>query len=205
MQSNAPTQKQRAVLEFLRETVRRVGCPPTLQEIKAHFGFRSVTSASDNLEALEKKGLIRRESGARGIRFPDGHDAEDGFRLSILGASPAGLPAEAIPWSDEFIVIGKNAYPRPEELFAVRVSGDSMTGAAILDDDLLIVRKAYEAKNEDIVVARVDGEVTVKRLIREGGKVYLHPENPRYDDIQFASGQAVELEGIVVGVIRNLE
>jgi repressor LexA len=158
------------------------------------------------VKALERKGLILREPGtARSIRFPDGHDAEDGFRLSVMGVSPAGFPAEAIPWSDEFIVIGKNAYLRPEELFAVRVSGDSMIGAAIVDGDLLIVRKACEAKNEAIVVARVDGEVTVKRFMREGEKVYLHPENPKYDDIRFMPWQEVEIEGIVVGVIRNLE
>ena len=204
MRSNAPTRKQHAVLEFLKETQRRVGCPPTLEEIKTHFGFRSLTSVTNNLEALERKGLILRERGARGIRFPDGHDAEDGFRLPLLGATAAGMPDGAIPWSDEYIVIGKNTFPRPEELFAVRVNGDSMIGAAILDEDLLIVRKTHEAKDGAIVIARIGDEVTVKRFVREGDKAYLHPENTKYNDIHFESWQHVELEGVVVGVLRDV-
>ena len=204
MRSNTPTPKQRAVLEFMRKTVRRRGCPPSLLEMKAHFGFRSVTSVSDNLEALERKGLIRREHGAaRSIRFPDGPAAEDGQRVSVLGAVPAGLPAEAVPWSDEFIVIGKNAYPRPEELFALRVNGRSMVNAGILDQDLLIVRRAVEARHRQIVVARVDNEVTVKRFMREGDMVYLRAENPEFENIYFKPEQEIVIEGIGVGVFRD--
>jgi repressor LexA len=205
MRSNAPTPKQRAVLEYLRRTVRHLGRPPSQLEMKAHFGFRSATSVSDNLKALARKGLIQWKRGAaRSIVFPDGPDAEDGHRLSIVGEVPAGLPAEAVPWSDEYIVIGKHSFPRPEELFALRVRGQSMTGAGILDQDLLIVRRAVEATHMQIVVARVDGDVTVKRLMRERGTVYLHAENPDFNDYHFSPEQEVVIEGVGVGVFREL-
>ena len=196
------TARQREVLEYFRDCVRLDGRPPTLREAARHFGWSASAALTCHLRALERKGAIRWDRGAaRGICLNDDADGPE-ITIPVLADVPAGPPAEALLDAGETIPLSRSAFPRPEEIFALRVKGRSMTGAGILDGDWLLVRKAREARHGQIVVARVDNEVTVKRFMRERGRVYLKAENPEYRDIRFQGEQEVAIEGIGLGVFR---
>ena len=196
------TDRQQEVLDYLRDCIRRDGRPPTRREASAHFGWRARDALMNHLAALEEKGKIRWDRGAaRGIVILDNPDSLE-VRIPVLSDVAAGPPAEAALDADETIPLPRSAFPRPEEIYALRVRGRSMVMAGIQNGDLLIVRKANEAKHKQIVVARIDGEVTLKRFMREGRRMYLKAENPKCRSIYFKSGQEVVLEGIVLAVLR---
>lgn len=156
-----------------------------------------------HLTALEKKGLIRRDRGdARGVRIVGETDDDRIVRIPLVGSVPAGLPAEAIPESGEFLAIAVSAFHAPRDLFALRVRGDSMIGAGIMDGDRLIVRRAVEASVGQIVVANIDGDTTVKRYLVRRRRPVLHPENPEFPDIVPQEGQEWRIEGIAAGLTR---
>lgn len=195
------TSRQGQILEFIRGHLHDTGYPPTRSEIAAHMGFRSANSAEEHLRALARKGAIEMSPGAsRGIRIPE--QAPPG--LPIIGQVAAGSPIlaqESI--ADYSAVPGAMFSPRADYLLTVK--GDSMTGIGIFEDDLLAVHRTAEARNGDIIVARIDDEVTVKRLRRQAAGRYLQliAENPAIAPIEVDLGrERFAIEGVSVGVIR---
>ncbi|MCY4182150.1 MAG: transcriptional repressor LexA [Gammaproteobacteria bacterium] len=195
------TSRQGEVLAFIRGHLRETGYPPTRSEIAGHMGFRSVNSAEEHLRALARKGAIEMSPGAsRGIRIP----APEPAGLPIIGQVAAGAPilaAESI--ADHSAVPGEMFSPRADYLLTVK--GDSMIGIGIFDNDLLAVHRTVEARDGDIIVARIGDEVTVKRLRRgkSPSRLRLVAENPAVAPIEVDLGRNdFAIEGISVGVIR---
>ena len=205
------TARQREVLEFMRIFGERHGVPPTVREIGERFDFTQ-RAAFDHLRALERKKMLeRRVTGKRASRtlvLP----AQKGSRrvetagIPLLGRIAAGAPITAVEHHEDTIPL------RPDwlgaggqEVFALRVRGDSMINAHIVDGDLVLVRKQDTAGSGDIVAAMVDGEATVKRFGREGGAVVLRPEHPTMKPIVVEPGHGdFRILGKVVGVVRQM-
>lgn len=206
------TARQQEILDLIRSEIQRTGFPPTRVEISQALGFRSPNAAEDHLKALARKGAITLTAGAsRGIRLAD-PPAPEGFAataadslsllLPIVGRVAAGSPILAAEHIEREISVEPSLFnPAPDYL--LRVRGLSMRDAGILHGDLLAVRKAPEARNGQIVVARLGDEVTVKRLERKGGMLQLLPENPDFSPITVGPGDEFAIEGIVVGLIRD--
>ena len=194
------TTRQTQVLEIIRQHIQDTGYPPTRADIANHLGFRSPNAAEEHLRALARKGAIEMIPGtSRGIRLPD----EPG--LPIIGRVAAGNPILAEENIEDRVDLPTDFF-RPRADFLLRVKGDSMVGASILDGDLLAVHKTPEARNGQIVVARVEDEVTVKRFQRHrgGARVSLLPENDNYTPIDVdLRQQAFAIEGLSVGVLRR--
>lgn len=209
------TATQEKALAYIHDSLERTGVAPTLREICSYMGYSAIRSAQDLVTALRKKGyLIENErQTARGIiptnlsRRLEGDDP-DLVMVPCLGSVPAGNPLEAIEDHVATLRLSKSLLPkptpRPEELFALRASGDSMSGAGILDGDWLVVRMANEAPKDTIVVAQVDSEVTVKRLKQDKRLGwYLQPENPRFKPL-YAAEHPFSVVGQVVALQRAL-
>ncbi|MBT8051435.1 MAG: transcriptional repressor LexA [Xanthomonadales bacterium] len=201
------TKRQREVLSFISEFIEKHKFPPTRSELSKHFGFRSPNAAESHLRALEKKAVIGIERGvSRGITLlPLAMTEVPGTAntpLPLVGRVAAGSPVLAQEnIEDEYRVDPTLFSARPHYL--LRVTGMSMRGAGILDGDLLAVHRTPEARNGQIVVARLDDEVTVKRFRQEGSRVELLPENPDFDPIEVdLRQQELAIEGLGVGVIR---
>jgi repressor LexA len=194
---HALSPKQAKVLEFITEEIARTGRPPTYRDIARACGDSAVGTVQDHIRALLRKGFLEKESGvARGIRLSHRTASMD---VPVLGAVPAGRPIEAIE-----SILGSIAIPARwrGELYALRVVGESMIGAGILDGDYVIVQKQSEARNGDIVVAMIDGEATVKTFERKHGRVRLLPANPRFAPIEVPEGSENCIQGKVVSVQR---
>ena len=195
------TERQAAILDYLKAHSDEHGYPPTRADIAREFGFRSPNAAEEHLKALRRKGAIEiSPHRSRAIR--------------ILGMAPVGLPVVGRVAAGSPILAQEHIedtcdlsgeFFRPQADYLLRVRGDSMTGAGILDGDLLAVHKTPEAKNGQIVVARVDDEVTVKRFKRVSrARLLLLPENEHYDPIEVdLREQEAVIEGLSVGVIRR--
>jgi len=194
------TPRQAQVLALIRQHIEDTGYPPTRADIAQALGFKSPNAAEEHLKALARKGAIEMIPGtSRGIRLPD----EIG--LPVVGRVAAGNPILAEENIEDHVGIPA-AFFRPRADFLLRVRGDSMINAGILDGDLLAVHRTPEAANGQIVVARVEDEVTVKRLqrTRSRSKVLLLPENDAYEPIEVdLANQAFAIEGLSVGVIRR--
>jgi len=204
------TARQRQILAFIEERIRIDGLPPTRAEIVAHFGFASPNAAQCHLAALADRGAIELRPGrARGIvpLRPNSirTSGEPTMRdLPVIGRVAAGSPLLAVEnLEDELRVDARVFRPAPD--YALRVRGDSMTGAGIEDGDLLLVHRTPEARTGQIVVARIDDEVTVKRLRRQGRGIYLESENPVYPDIHVNPSSQFALEGLAVGSLRAFQ
>lgn len=189
------TPRQREILDFIRNTLEVLGAPPTRAEIAQAFGFASPNAAEDHLKALAKKGNIVLEPGsARGIRLVEQ------LGLPLIGSVAAGSPLLAVENQRSRVQVDSSLFsPRADYFLEVR--GNSMTGVGILDGDLLAVHRTSEARDGQIVVARLGDEVTVKRLRRHGSRVELLPENPDYAPILV--DESLVIEGLAVGLIRN--
>jgi repressor LexA len=196
------TPRQLEVLAFIRNALRRDGLPPTRSEIAAALGFRSPNAAEEHLRALARKGAIELLPGAsRGIRLV-GEASEEGG-LPVVGRVAAGQPVLAAAHIEELLRIEAGAF-RPRADYLLRVHGMSMRDAGILDGDLLAVHAATTAENGQIVVARLDDEVTVKRFRRRGQRVSLIAENPDFAPIEVdLRHQSLTIEGLAVGVVRT--
>ena len=196
------TPRQLEVLAFIRNALRRDGLPPTRSEIAAALGFRSPNAAEEHLRALARKGAIELLPGAsRGIRLVGEATEEDG--LPVVGRVAAGQPVLAAAHIEELLRIEAGAF-RPHADYLLRVHGMSMRDAGILDGDLLAVHAATTAENGQIVVARLDDEVTVKRFRRRGQRVSLIAENPDFAPIEVdLRHQSLTIEGLAVGVVRT--
>ncbi|MFN2352166.1 MAG: transcriptional repressor LexA, partial [Kiritimatiellia bacterium] len=163
------TQRQRMVLDFIRTELEHQGRPPTLHEIKNRFGWSSTNAVRGHLKLLRAKGALTCDRyRARGIRLPPIPSAPTLRAVPLLGQVPAGMPLEAVEHHTDTINIDPAMFPG-EDLFALRVRGDSMTDAGILEGDTLIVRRQPAADPGAIVVATINGEATVKRLLRRNG------------------------------------
>lgn len=200
------TPRQQEILDYIEQCMQIDGMPPTRAEIVEHFGFASPNAAQCHLRALAARGAIEiRQGTARGI-VPLGRDRTNvGNRASltmpVIGRVAAGSPLLAVENREDAIQVDPGLFrPRPD--YALRVTGDSMINAGINDGDLLVVHRTPEARSGQIVVARINDEVTVKRLLRRGRGIRLKAENPRYEDIQVGSGDDFAIEGLGVGVIR---
>ena len=200
------TQRQNQILKFVSEHIDKSGFPPTRAELSKHFGFRSPNAAESHLRALEKKGAITIERGrSRGITLTalSAASLSARTRLPLVGRVAAGSPILAQENIEhEYRVDPALFSPRPHYL--LRVEGMSMRDAGILDRDLLAVHRTPEVRDGQIVVARVDDEVTVKRFRRRGHLVSLLPENPDFEPISVdLRRQQLTIEGLGVGIIRN--
>ena len=218
------TARQQQVLDLVQSAMERSGAPPTRAEIAAELGFRSANAAEDHLQALARKGVIELVGGtSRGIRLKsDTLRALNEARLSqygkqymlplpslaqltlpLVGRVAAGSPILAQEHIDQTYLREASLFPRRPD-YLLKVRGMSMRDAGILDGDLLAVQKTKEAKNGQIVIARLGDDVTVKRLRRTRTTIELIPENPDFKTIVIPFGDVdFELEGIAVGLVRN--
>lgn len=202
------TARQQQILEFIEQRMQSDGLPPTRAEIVSHFGFASPNAAQCHLRALAARGAIELRPGcARGIvplRPPQRSKPDEAGmrRLPVIGRVAAGSPLLAIENLDDTLDIDEHLFqPRPD--YALKVRGDSMTGAGIQDGDLLLVHRTPEARTGQIVVARIDNEVTVKRFRTRNRKVFLEAENPEFQPIRVSRQSDFAIEGVAVGVLRT--
>jgi repressor LexA len=199
------TARQAEILDFIKRCLEDNGYPPTRAEIAQKLGFKSPNAAEEHLKALARKGAIEMTPGAsRGIRIPGFEPKIDETGgLPIIGRVAAGAPILAQQHVEESLAINP-AFFHPSADYLLRVHGMSMKDVGILDGDLLAVHTTREARNGQIVVARIGDEVTVKRFKREGSKVWLIAENPDFAPIEVnLKDQDLVIEGLSVGVIRR--
>ena len=194
------TPRQQEILDFIRNSLEVLGAPPTRAEIAQAFGFASHNAAEEHLKALAKKGLIVLEPGsARGIRLVEQ------LGLPLIGSVAAGSPILAVENVQARYALDAALFS-PRADFLLRVRGLSMINAGIFDGDLLAVHRCAEARNGQIVVARLDEDVTVKRFRQHGPVIELIAENPDFEPIIVDTReQQIEIEGIAVGLIRGGE
>jgi repressor LexA len=196
------TPRQQRVLEFIRSFIVEQGMPPTRADIARALGFKSVNAAEEHLRALKRKGAIELVAGAsRGIQLKD--SLREQFELPLVGRVAAGQPILAEQHIEARYQIDPDLFrPRPHYLLQVR--GMSMRDAGIFDGDLVAVHRSPDIRNGQIVVARLEDEVTVKRYRQEGTRVWLLPENPEFAPMRLdLKEQPLVIEGVVVGVLRR--
>ncbi|EKG38018.1 LexA repressor [Pseudomonas syringae pv. avellanae str. ISPaVe013] len=198
------TPRQAEILGFIKRCLEDNGFPPTRAEIAQELGFKSPNAAEEHLKALARKGAIEMTPGAsRGIRIPGFEARPDDSSLPVIGRVAAGAPILAQQHIEESCNITPSFF-HPSANYLLRVHGMSMKDVGILDGDLLAVHTTREARNGQIVVARIGDEVTVKRFKREGSKVWLLAENPDFAPIEVdLKDQELVIEGLSVGVIRR--
>ena len=212
------TDTQHAILNLIRERLASEGMPPSQSEIAQAFGFSGVRAAQYHLEALEQAGAIHRLPGkARGIRLlqPQLEDSadpdpgrtspksanDDALRLPVLGRVAAGVPIGADIGSDDYVLLDRVFFsPAPDYL--LKVKGDSMRDEGIFDGDLIGVHRTRDARSGQIVVARLDEEITVKLLKIGQDRIRLLPRNPDYAPIEVLPDQDFAIEGLYCGLVR---
>ncbi len=216
------TDLRRALLAYLHERIATDGLPPSQQEIAARFGFRQNRSAGYHLQALQAEGLLELRPGrARGIRLleagrrealafaaergaalPGPPAAEGGLSLPLLGRVAAGAPIGADAGVQGHVLIDRSLFSlRPDYL--LRVQGDSMREEGIFDGDLVAVHRSAQARSGQVVVARLDEELTIKRLRIDADGIALLPRNPDYAPIQVPEGADFAIEGLFCGLVRG--
>ncbi len=214
------TDRQQQILDLVQSAIERTGAPPTRAEIATELGFKSANAAEEHLQALARKGVIELVGGtSRGIRLrSEALRALNQMRgkqyslplpgiaqlsLPLVGRVAAGSPILAQEHIDQTYMVEASMFPRRPD-YLLKVRGMSMRDAGIMDGDLLAVQRAHDAKNGQIVVARLGEEVTVKRFRRNRNTIELLPENPDFEPIVVASGETdFVIEGLAVGLIRN--
>lgn len=198
------TARQQEIFDFVKQHIETTGMPPTRVEIAREIGFKSPNAAEEHLKALARKGYIEMLSGtSRGIRILVEEEAANDDGLPLIGKVAAGSPIMAIEHVENHYPINGAMFSPPAD-YLLKVQGNSMEKIGILDGDLLAVHKTTAVRNGQVIVARVDDEVTVKRLERKGDLIYLHPENDELKTIVVDPRTSfIEIEGLAVGVIRN--
>jgi repressor LexA len=213
------TPRQQEILDLIQTAIERTGAPPTRAEIAEELGFKSANAAEEHLQALARKGVIELVSGtSRGIRLKgETLRAIQQARvkqfdlplptllqlaLPLVGRVAAGSPILAQEHVDKTYYVESGMFQRRPD-YLLKVRGMSMRDAGIMDGDLLAVQATHEAKNGQIVVARLGDDVTVKRFRRNKHLIELHAENPDYPTIVVEPGEPFEIEGVAVGLIRN--
>ncbi|ATM99273.1 MULTISPECIES: transcriptional repressor LexA [Proteus] len=199
----ALTARQQQVYDLVRDHISQTGMPPTRAEIASQLGFRSPNAAEEHLKALARKGVIEIVSGAsRGIRLLMEEEPEG---LPLIGRVAAGEPLLAQEHIESHYQVDPMLF-KPSADFLLRVNGMSMKDIGIMDGDLLAVHKTQDVHNGQVIVARIEDEVTVKRFKKSGNKIELHAENPEFSPIIVdLREQSFTVEGLAVGVIRNGE
>ncbi|MFI0349997.1 transcriptional repressor LexA [Actinomadura sp. 9N407] len=208
LDASALPPRQQRILVTIRDWVIRYGYPPSTRQIGDAVGLRSPSSVSRHLASLEDKGFLRRGSSmSRPIDVraflnepPAPGTAADSVSVPVVGHIAAGVPISAEQHVDDTLSLPRELAGRGT-VFGLRVRGDSMTGAAICDGDIVVVRQQSEAHSGQIVVAMIDGEATIKVYRRRDGHVHLEPRNPDYDVID---GDSAVVLGIVVSVLRSI-
>ena len=199
------TSRQSEILEFIRDTVKGTGMPPTRAEIATMFGFRSPNAAEEHLRALAKKGAIEIASGtARGIQLAEQISGamQSIVALPLIGRVAAGSPILAEENVEKNLPVDPGMF-KPKADYLLKVKGLSMKDIGILDGDLLAVHSQRDARNGQVVVARMENEVTVKRFFKKGHQVQLVAENSDFAPIEVdLRRDPFEIEGLGVGVIR---
>jgi repressor LexA len=212
------TARQQAILDFVRECIAADGLPPTWAEIAEAFGFRQTRAAQKHLQALAAKGYLTLLPGkARGIRLkgpkapattqrldlaPITTARADQLDLPVLGRIAAGVPIGADIGSERRLLLDRALFSTSPD-YLLRVEGDSMRDEGILDGDLVAVHRTPEARDGQVVVARIDGELTIKRLQRRVDALRLLPRNPDYPPIEIRPGQDFAIEGVYCGLVRE--
>jgi len=198
--------KSMEILEFISNSIKKKGFPPTIREIGAHFGISSTNGVRYHLSLLEKNGYLKRRSRvSRGIELdPSARRSREPVEVPLIGRVAAGSPILAAENIEEVLsldglIVGRGT------LFALRVQGDSMVGAGMEDGDLVIVRRQSRAESGEIVVVVLGEEATVKRLVVRSGETYLKPENDAYPEIRIDTASDCRIAGKVVGLVRKLK
>jgi repressor LexA len=198
------TERQRSVLHFIQREQREKGITPSTREIQKHFRFASQTSVMQYIAGLEKKGFLQRHAGkARALITPIQkvriHD------VPIYGQIPAGMATLTEQDIEGHVSLDHHSanVSKSHGTFALRVRGDSMIGAHILDGDVVILEQSKEVHNGDIVAALIDGETTLKRYVIDHGRPYLKAENPRYPDL--IPARELKIQGVMVSLVRKHE
>jgi len=196
------TNRQQQIYDLIKDKIKETGMPPTRAEIAKFFGFKSANAAEEHLKALAKKGYIEMLAGtSRGIRLVEELLEDEG--LPLIGRVAAGEPILAQEHVEEHYKMDGNLF-HPAADYLLRVNGESMKDIGIMDGDLLAVHQTTDVQNGQVIVARVEDDVTVKRFKREGNVVYLHAENEDFEPIKVdLANQQFNIEGIAVGIIRS--
>jgi repressor LexA len=219
LESPKLTARQQQILDLIQSAIATTGAPPTRAEIATELGFKSANAAEEHLQALARKGVIELVSGtSRGIRLRSDTlrslhaSRSQQFSMSLpgmaqlclplIGRVAAGSPILAQEHVDKSYYVENSLFQRQPD-YLLKVRGMSMRDAGIMDGDLLAVQATKDAKNGQIVVARLGDEVTVKRFQRNKHLIELHAENPDYQTIVVEPGEPFEIEGLAVGLIRN--
>jgi repressor LexA len=204
--SKGLTEKQEQILNFIRDYKNQNGYPPTLREIAAEFGMSSTFGVKRHLDALIKKGYLNKESNAsRGIKFVKNDDEEIPFgikKIPVIGRVAAGTPILAMENIEGNIIIDPALTGKSRNCFALKVKGDSMINAGIFEGDLVIVAPQANAFNDEIIVAMLEDEVTVKRFEFKNNQARLIPENEGYEPIDVTGKESFSVVGKVIGVLR---
>ena len=198
------TDRQKSILDFIQREQREKGLTPSTREIQGHFGFASQTSVMQYIAALERKGFLERHAGkaralitpAMKVRIAD---------VPIYGQIPAGMSALTEQTIEGHVSLDTRSanLSKNRGTFALRVQGDSMIGAHIVDGDIVILEDSKEVHNGDIVAALIDGETTLKRYVLDHGRPYLKAENPRYPDL--IPARELKIQGVMISLVRKEE
>lgn len=201
------TARQQEVYDCIKQHIDSTGVPPTRAEISRQLGFKSPNAAEEHLRALARKGAIEMSAGmSRGIRLllEEENNEEEWDGLPLIGRVAAGEPILAEQNVESTYRVDANMF-KPQADFLLKVYGQSMKDIGILDGDLLAVHSTKDVRNGQVIVARIENEVTVKRFERKGDIIYLHAENEEFEPIvvNLREQEVFEVEGIAVGIIRN--
>ncbi len=204
------TKRQQTVIEAIQHWIRERGYPPTIRELGKHLGIKSLRGVTTHLDAIAKKGFLKREPRARSISLSDlVAPFERALRIPIVGHVRAGQPVLAQEHVEGHVVIdgswiGGSPTATNAEHFALKVQGDSMINAGILEGDFVIVRQQPAAQDGDIIVALLGDEATIKRFYKESDHVRLQPEHPTMEPIVVNKQQPLSVLGKVVAVFRQI-
>ena len=200
--SSTATKRQQQILDYVRRHRTQHGVPPTVREIQNHFGFASPNAAASHLRALERKKLLRHEPGAARTLRVTGDDRKEVAAIPIYGDIPAGFPEAREQSPDGCIYADLDSLDirRTARTFAVRVRGDSMTGAHIVDGDLVVL-ELREPNHGNIVAALLDGETTLKRYLVKNRRPFLRAENPEYPDL--IPAHELVIQGVMIALFRK--
>ena len=205
------TDRQREILDYITRSIAKRGYPPTLREIGSHFGIKSTNGVNDHLRALEKKGYIQREDlKSRALRPIDAAgeatETSEMVEIPVLGRVAAGQPLLAVRNYEDTVKVDRFFIGQNQEVFALRIKGDSMIEDGILDGDYVFVRKQLQANSGETVVAMLGDEATVKRYYPEGDTIRFQPANSTMQPILVRKSdfRSVNLIGVVIGIYRKL-
>ena len=200
------TSIQKSILQFIEDQLDKNGFFPSQAEIGLHFGYKSPNATRQNLKLIEKKGYIELVPGvARGMRLLRRIGPSPDNSVPLVGTIAAGKPILAEENVEDHINLPRSLFPNTNDRFALRVEGDSMTGAGIFDGDIAVIRKQTTAQEGEIAAIRLDDEATLKRILFRNQSLVLKAENPAFEDIEICESSVLNpiIEGVLEGIIRT--